>query len=374
MTVAALAVTRLSLTRFRNYASQRLDPDRRPVVLVGPNGAGKTNLLEALSFLAPGRGLRGVRPPEVTRVGSPEGEGWAVAATIETPTGPLEVGTGLDKDERRVARVDGRPVKSQSALTENLSVVWLTPQMDRLFQEGASGRRRFLDRLVFGFDPAHAGRLNRHEKAARDRAVLLREGSTDDAWLSGLEEQMAASGAAIAGARLSVTARLRAAAARSVGPFPAADLSVVGPIEALLASGPALAAEDATREALRAARRADAESGTTSIGPHRSDLMVRHMERGMPASLCSTGEQKALLIAITLAHIRLSQAERGVAPLVLLDEITAHLDKARREALFTELLTSGVQAWMTGTDRDEFAPLGEAARWMRVEEARVMPE
>jgi len=373
MTDAALAVTRLSLTRFRNYAHARLEPDRGPVVLIGPNGAGKTNLLEALSFLAPGRGLRGVRALEATRIGSPEGEGWAVAATVETPSGPMEIGTGVDRDERRVVRVDGRPVKGQSALAENISVVWLTPLMDRLFQEGASGRRRFLDRLVFGFDSAHAGRLTRHDKAARERSALLRDGSRDDAWLSGLEEQMAATGAAIAEARLSVTARLRAAASRSVGPFPAADLAVAGPIEALLASGPALAAEDATRAALRDARRTDAATGTTSIGPHRSDLLVRHVARDMPAALCSTGEQKALLIAVTLAHIRLSTAERGVAPLVLLDEITAHLDRTRREALFTELLASGVQAWMSGTDPDEFEPLGDAASRVRVEEARIMP-
>lgn len=372
MTVAALAVTRLSLTRFRNYEHARLETDRRSVALIGPNGAGKTNLLEALSFLAPGRGLRGVRPPEPTRIGSDEG--WAVAATVETPGGPMEVGTGVDRDERRVVRVDGRPVKGQGVLAESLSVVWLTPPMDRLFQEGAAGRRRFLDRLVFGFDPAHAGRLTRHDRAARERSALLREGSTDESWLSGLEDQMATSGAAIAGARLSVTSRLRAAAGRSTGPFPAADVTVDGPIEALLARGPALAAEEATRDALRAARRDDARSGTTSIGPHRADLRVRHLERDMPAALCSTGEQKALLIALTLAHIRLAQAERGAAPLVLLDEITAHLDLARREALFAELALSGVQAWMTGTDPEEFAPLGDTARRVRVEEARLIPE
>jgi len=373
----ALAVTRLTLTRFRGYELARLEPDRRPVALIGPNGAGKTNLLEAVSFLAPGRGLRGARLAEVERIGSPPGSGWAVAAVVETPAGPVEIGTGreagIHETDRRVVRIDGHPAKGQTVLAEHVALVWLTPQMDRLFLEGSSGRRRFLDRLVFGFDPAHAGRLSRYEHAMRERARLLRDGRSDDGWLSSLEDQMATTGMAVAAARLDVAQRLRAACARAVGPFPGAELAVEGTVEEWLGNGPALAAEDALRDQLRASRRHDSEAGGAAVGPHKSDLAVRHQDKGMPAGLCSTGEQKALLIAIVLANARLLAAERGAAPLLLLDEVAAHLDEERRRALFGELLALGAQAWLTGTDAAVFAPLGEDARRFRVEDARVAP-
>lgn len=370
-----LAVTRLTLTRFRGYEHARLEPGRGPVVLVGPNGAGKTNLLEAVSFLAPGRGLRGARLADVERIGSPPGAGWAVAAVIETPHGPVEIGTGREPGaadgDRRTVHINGQPAKGQTALADHVSVVWLTPPMDRLFQEGAGGRRRFLDRLVFGFDPAHAGRLNRYEHALRERARLLRDGSGDGAWLAGLEDQMATTGTAVAAARRDVVNRLRAACARSLGPFPAAVLEADGTVERWLADGPALAAEDALRRALRDGRRADADGGGASVGPHRSDLAVRHRAKDMPAALCSTGEQKALLIAIVLANTRLLAAERGAAPLLLLDEVAAHLDGERREALFAEVLALGAQAWMTGTGRADFDPLGAAATRFSIADARV---
>lgn len=377
----ALAVTRLTLTRFRGYEHARLEPDRRPVALIGPNGAGKTNLLEAVSFLAPGRGLRGARLAEVERIGSPPGSGWAVAATLETPHGPVDIGTGREAvhdaasagADRRVVRIDDHPVKGQTALAEHVAIVWLTPQMDRLFLEGSSGRRRFLDRLVFGFDPAHAGRLSRYEHALRERARLLRDGRFDDGWLSGLEDQMVTTGIAVAAARREVVQRLRSACARAVGPFPGADLGVEGTVETWLNEGPALAAEDALRASLRASRRTDAETGGAAVGPHKSDLSVRHHAKDMPAGLCSTGEQKALLIAIVLANARLLAAERGAAPLLLLDEVAAHLDAERREALFGEILALGSQAWMTGTDAGVFAPLGDDACRFRVEDARVTP-
>jgi len=372
----ALAVTRLTLTRFRGYEHARLEPDRRPVALIGPNGAGKTNLLEAVSFLAPGRGLRGAKLSEIERIGSPPGAGWAVAATLETPRGPVEIGTGRDgahEGDRRVVRIDDHPVKGQTALAEHVAVVWLTPQMDRLFLESSSGRRRFLDRLVFGFDPAHAGRLSRYEHTLRERARLLRDGRFDDGWLSGLEDQMVSAGVAVAAARRDVVQRLRAACARSVGPFPGADLAVLGTVETWLDEGPALAAEDMLRVALRASRRTDAEAGGAAVGPHKSDLSVRHHAKDMPAALCSTGEQKALLIAIVLANARLLAAERGAAPLLLLDEVAAHLDEDRRAALFGEILALGSQAWMTGTDRSVFEPLADDACRFRVEDAHVMP-
>ena len=374
----ALAVTRLTLTRFRGYDAARLEPDRRPVVLVGPNGAGKTNLLEAVSFLAPGRGLRGARLSEVDRIGSPPGSGWAVAATVETPAGPVDIGTGRESGlrdggerDRRVVRIDGHAAKGQTTLAEHVAVVWLTPQMDRLFLEGASGRRRFLDRLVFGFDPAHAGRLNRYEHALRERARILRDGRVDEGWLSGLEDQMATTGIAVAAARREVVQRLRAACARSVGPFPAADLAVQGTVEGWLDQGPALAAEDALRQSLRDSRRRDSDSGGAAIGPHKSDLTVRHAAKDMPAGLCSTGEQKALLISMVLANSRLLAAERGAAPLLLLDEVAAHLDAHRREALFDEILALGAQAWMTGTDDAVFTPLGGCAKHFHIEDATV---
>lgn len=370
-------MTRLTLTRFRSYAHARLDLDRRPVVLTGANGAGKTNLLEAVSFLTPGRGLRGARLAEVERLGS-DGAGWAVAAVLQTPAGEVEIGTGREPGDgdrdRRVVHIDGHPAKSQTALADHVSLVWLTPVMDRLFQEGAAGRRRFLDRLVFGFDPAHAGRLSRYEHSLRERARLLRDGRFDDGWLSTLEDQMATSGVAVAAARVEVVQRLRAACARGIGPFPGIDLCVTGTVEGWLASGPALTAEDAFRHSLRDSRRLDAVSGGAAVGPHKSDLDARHQAKGMPAALCSTGEQKALLVAIVLANARLLTAEKGAAPLLLLDEVAAHLDEERRSALFGEILGLGAQAWMTGTDAGAFAPLGDAAQRLRIDEGAAVPD
>lgn len=373
MSARRLAVTRLTLTQFRCYAHARLEADARPVVLTGPNGAGKTNLLEAISFLAPGRGLRRARLSEVERLQAPAGSAWAVAAELDTPAGPVTIGTGRDTGEagteRRLVRIDGRPVRSQVALAEHVAMVWLTPQMDRLFLEGASGRRRFLDRLVFGFDPAHAGRLSRYEQALRERARLLREGRNDAAWLAALEDGMATSGVAVAAARREVVARLSRACRHTVGPFPQADLAVVGTLESWLADRPALEAEEGFRRQLAASRRQDAETGGAALGPHRSDLAVRHVAKDMPAALCSTGEQKALLIAIVLANARLMAAERGTPPLLLLDEVVAHLDAHRRSALFAEVLALGAQTWLTGTDEALFADLGGQARFYRVADA-----
>jgi DNA replication and repair protein RecF len=258
-------------------------------------------------------------------------------------------------------------------LAEHVAVIWLTPAMDRLFVESSSGRRRFLDRLVFGFDPAHAGRLSRYEHTLRERARLLREGRFDQGWLSGLEDQMATTGVAVAAARREVIQRLRAACDRAVGPFPGADLAVAGAVEDWLDQGPALDAEDSLRRNLRDNRRRDAESGGATVGPHKSDLAVRHAAKDMPAALCSTGEQKALLIAIVLANARLLAAERGAAPLLLLDEVAAHLDPDRREALFGEILALGAQAWMTGTDASVFAPLAQEAARVFVDDARIRP-
>lgn len=369
---SALSVARLVVTGFRCYATARLDLDPRPVVLTGPNGAGKTNLLEAVSLLAPGRGLRRARLSEIDRHGGPGG--WGVAATVLTPDGPVDIGTGREAgSERRIVRIDGEAARGQTALADHVSAVWLTPDMDRLFREGAYERRRFLDRLVYGFDPAHAGRVTAYDQAHRERTRLLRDGGADPAWLLALEGTMVERGVAIAAARRDMVRRLSRALASAAGPFPGVHLGVAGTLEAWLGEGPALAVEDRFRAALRADRPADAERGGAAIGPHRSDLEARHLAKDMPAALCSTGEQKAMLIAIVLAEAKLQAAERGVAPLLLLDEVAAHLDGERRAALFDELCLLSGQAWMTGTDMDLFAGLNGRAQHIAVATATITP-
>ena len=384
-----LWLSRLMVTAFRNYARATLTLDQRPVVLTGPNGAGKTNLLEAVSFLAPGRGLRGAALADVSRRAksgvAPKPEAWAVAADVMTPEGPRSVGTGRDpadavtksSSQRRLVKIDGTQARGQQQLSELVALVWLTPQMDGLFRDSASGRRRFLDRLVYGFDPAHAGRVRAYEHALRERARLLKTGDADPAWLSALEETLAGKAVAISAARRELVQRLTAAhsTGRQLGPveavFPHATLALSGEIEAWLEELPALAVEERLRASLANGRSADGESGGAAVGPHRSDLLVEHLEKGLPAALCSTGEQKALLISLVLAHARLIGALRGVTPLLLLDEVVAHLDALRRRALFETILELTAQAWMTGTDSEIFEELGDAAQFHSVRAGQV---
>jgi len=371
-TSARLSVTRLRLSHFRCYDEAAFDGDERPVVLTGPNGAGKTNMLEAISYLGPGRGLRRARLADVDQRGGDAA--WAVAATVSGLVGSVELGTGRDPlSTRRAVRVNGAAASGQSALGEHVSIVWLTPQMDRLFLEGAAARRRFLDRLVFGFDTAHAGRVSAYEHAMRERARVLKFGRRDDSWLSALEETMAGCGIAIAAARRDMAGRLARACAEASGPFPAAGIAAIGQIEGWLEEGPALAAEDRLRQCLAEHRAEDAATGRTGFGSHRSDFAVRHLEKDMPADQCSTGEQKALLIAVVLANARLQAAECGVAPLLLLDEIAAHLDVDMRQVLFETLLGLGVQAWLTGTDPILFDDLGAQAQFFIVADATLRP-
>jgi len=389
-------VARLSVSEFRCYGQASLEADHRPVVLSGPNGAGKTNLLEALSFLAPGRGLRQARLSEIDRRNGSAGENagpWAVSVRLDGPDGECIIGTGRDAGaeenarERRLLHIDGAPQRSLTGLGERLALLWLTPQMDGLFLDSKSARRRFLDRLVASFDPGHASRLNAYEQALSERLRLLRgempaetrpgevrPGEVrmgDPVWLSALEQQIAEHGIALAAARLDLVARLNRVLSQAHGAFPRPDLSILGEVEAWLADGPALAAEDRLRQRLAESRNLDAEVGRALSGPHRSDLYVRFAATHMSAADCSTGEQKALLIAILLGQASLMAAERGRTPLLLLDEVAAHLDENRRRALFETLLELGVQAWLTGTDRSLFAGFGERAQFFAVAEARI---
>jgi DNA replication and repair protein RecF len=374
-----LAVTRLTLTDFRNYGEARIDVAARPVVLTGPNGAGKTNVLEALSYLTPGRGLRGARLSELARLGG--GGGWSVAARIETPSGLAAVGTGIegrtadegDEDgaERRVVRIDGAPARGPAALADLIRAVWLTPQMDRLFTDGRSDRRRFLDRLVLGYDPEHGRRVGAYERVMRERLKLLRDGNGDDAWLTALEARMAEATVAIAAARREAVMRLRGALAAGIGPFPRADLTVRGLAEDLLGEQAAVEVEGRLQALFRRSRAGDRDAGRTQEGAHRADMEVVHLAKGLPAALCSTGEQKALLVAVVLADARLQAVHRGAPPLLLLDEVAAHLDETRREALFDEILALGCQAWMTGTDRALFERLEGQAQFLAVAQGKV---
>ena len=381
---AVLAVRQLRLTDFRNYRQLRLDCGPEPVVLVGANGAGKTNLLEALSFLTPGRGLRRARLDEVcrrSRSEEPDAAAWAVAATLDTPDGRIAIGTGLEPAKsdgglpRRVVRIDGRPAQSQTTLGLHVAAVWLTPQLDRLFLDGPGERRRFLDRLVTALHPEHAGDVAAYENAQRQRARLLadsRQGvNRDPHWFTALEDTMARHGVALATNRADTVHRLDAAARLGVGPFPRAALEMAGEVDAWIASMAAIDAEDRLRGELAASRLRDAETGTTSCGPHRSDLAVRHLDLDLPAAEGSTGQQKAVLVSIALAHARLVALSRGRPPLLLLDEIAAHLDAERRAALFDEVVALGVQSWMTGTDAGLFKPLAGRAQILRVTDGSI---
>jgi len=355
-------LTRLTLTDFRSYRALRFTPGGKICVFTGPNGSGKTNLLEAISLLVPGRGLRGANFSELARRGAEASGSWAVAATVRTRDGELDIGSGTgDDSERRVFRLDGMAPRSQAEVGARLAAVWLTPQMDRLFTESASGRRKFLDRLVVALEPAHAREMAAFEAASAQRNRLLGEGGADPDWLSGLEDSMARHAVAATAARGSLIARLNAAlAAGAAMPFPAVTLSLDCVIAARLADAPALTVEDFLRAALSAARPADAVRGASGFGPQRADVLIADAATGRPAGLSSTGQQKSMLIGMVLGHAALIAAARGVPPLLLLDEPLVHLDEHHRLALFGALARLEVQALMTGTDAAPFGPLPAA--------------
>jgi DNA replication and repair protein RecF len=367
--MVSVALRRLALVNFRGYADLRLETDPRPVVLTGPNGAGKTNLLEAISFLAPGRGLRRARLGAIDRIGAGS---WSIVARLAARGGAVEIRTGRLADgerERRTLQIDGGEVESQAMLAEVVGVIWLTPAMDRLFQDGAGERRRFLDRLMVSSDPAHAVQLARYTNVLRQRAKLLRAGRFDPSWLGALERQMAAAGVAVAAARRDAVRGLAGALIDPPASFPQPDLALEGQVEAWLAEASALDVEERFAAALAQARRPDAEAGTTAVGPHRSDLVVHERASERPARDCSTGQQKALLVSLILAEARLRAAAGERQPILLLDEVAAHLDAERRSALFETLCGLGAQAWLTGTDAATFAPLGERAQFFAVRES-----
>jgi len=370
-------IGRLKLTDFRNYASLSVDLSPGAVVLTGDNGAGKTNLLEAVSLLSPGRGLRRAAYAEIVREGAPGG--FVVHARVQGPQGDAEIGTGAGKADpegdsgTRKVRINGAPARSADDMLEWLRVMWLTPAMDGLFTGPAADRRRFLDRLVLTIDPAHGRRALDYEKAMRGRNRLLAEGSRDGGWFDAIEIQMAETGAAIAAARFEMVRLLRAMIERTPegGPFPRADLALSGVLETGLASGAAIDAEEDFRERLATGRERDRAAGRTLEGPHRSDLLVRHRPKDMPAELCSTGEQKALLVGLVLSHARLTGDLSGMSPILLLDEIAAHFDHRRRAALFGILEDLGCQVFMTGTERELFSAIDGRAQFLEVSAGAV---
>ena len=372
-------LVRLALTDFRNYPALVWRNDARIVVVSGQNGSGKTNLLEAVSLLVPGRGLRGARMSELPRHGAAH---WAVAARFDDEGDGFEIGTGTAPDGppgRRVFRLDGAPLRSRGAIAERVSAIWLTPQMDRLFVEGASGRRRFLDRLVLALEPGHAREIAAHDEAMIGRNRLLATGRAGGAWIDGLELSMVRHAVAAAAARRALVERLNAradATAFEPSGFPPARLSLLCPIADRLGQEPALAVEDWLRAALAAEREADARTGSAALGAHRADLSLSDGESGRPAATASTGQQKALLIGVVLAHAALVGSLRGDAPLLLLDEPLVHLDHVRRDALFGALQRLPSQVLLTGTDLDLFAPLleraGGQAATVRAEQGRLL--
>ncbi len=379
--MSAAFIRRLSLNNFRSYhVAQVVLDSAGPVVLTGANGAGKTNLIEAISLLAPGRGLRRATIEELA---FSEGDGaWAVSAEIEGMLGLASLGTGIDPPvgedsaPSRKCRIDRENVGSAAAFADHLRIVWLTPAMDPLFNGPASERRRFLDRLVLAVDAQHSGRVAALERSLRSRNRLLEDAKNDTHWLDAVEHETAEVAVAVAAARAETVARLSAAlsAARDVAPaFPLAEIALDGWMEQLLPRHSATEIEDRYRALLKESRTRDAAAGRTLDGPHRSDLSVMHATKGIPASQASTGEQKALLIRLVLAHAGLIKEMTGFAPVLLLDEIIAHLDPARRAALYDALASLGAQVWMTGADPAAFGDIVDRAQVFEIRGGDVMP-
>ena len=369
-------IRRLALTNFRNYRTATLEAGTRPIVLYGPNGAGKTNLIEAISFLAPGRGLRRATLEEVA---CNEGDGsWAVAAEVEGALGLATLGTGIERaaeesgTAQRKYRIDREPVATAAAFADHVRIIWMVPAMDSLFVGAPSERRRFLDRLATAIDSEHSSRVSAFERALRSRNRLLEDARPDPHWLDAVEHETAELAVAVAGLRAETVRRLSAVlSTRAQSAFPPAEISLNHWMESLLAEEPALAVEERYRDLLRQNRARDAAAGRTLDGPHLSDLAVIYAQKGIAAADASTGEQKALLIGLVLAHARLIADMTGASPILLLDEVVAHLDPSRRSALDVELDELRAQVWMTGADPALFAEIKGKAQFVEVQSGHL---
>jgi DNA replication and repair protein RecF len=376
---AGVAIRRLQLANFRSYRKLDIRTGRGPLALIGPNGAGKTNFLEAISFLAPGRGLRRATFEETARS---EGDGsWAVSAEVEGALGPVQLGTGIDPPVEgavpvRRFRIDQEKAASAAAFADHLRVVWLVPEMDGLFLGPAGERRRFLDRLVLAIDAEHGTRVAALERALRSRNRLLEEASPDPRWLDAVEHEVAELAVAVAAARTECVERLRGeieAAHDPDSPFPDAEIGLDGWMESALKESSAIEVEDRYRQILHEARDRDRAAGRTLNGPHRTDLVVAHAQKRIPAARASTGERKALLVGLVLSHARLVAAMHGFQPVILLDDVSAFLDAERRAALFAVLERIGAQVFMTGVDASAFAAIGERAERLQVSVDGIVP-
>ena len=354
--MSLLAVTDLRISHFRSHKKIHIETSGNPVVLYGANGAGKTNILEALSLLSPGRGLRRARVDEMARM--PESLGWKLRATLRSLGQVHEVETTYSGDGSRTVKIDGKAA-TQTALGRIARVVWLVPVMDRLWVDGPEGRRRFIDRLAMSFEPSHADHTLSYDRAMRERNRMLKDGISDAAWYSAVEYRMADAGAQIEKNRLHTIDRIMEAQNGAETSFPSAELALVD------LNGENIIISD-MRDAFANNRRADMIAGRTLIGPHRDDVKAIYTTKGTPAKFCSTGEQKALLVSLILANGRALAQDFGAAPILLLDEVSAHLDANRRDALYDEIVALGAQAWMTGTGSELFTSLGARAQHLEV--------
>lgn len=376
--VTRISLSTLSLSNFRNYEYARIEVSPAPVVLTGPNGAGKTNILEAISLLSLGRGLRRAKLLDIDQRSTISSSPWAIVANVIGRMGEVKIGTGRDGEsvdgaDKRIVKINGKIMRGQAELAHHVSLIWLTPQMEQLFSEGVSYGRKFLDRLVFSFDTEHASLINEYEYAMRERNKLLQYGRADTSWLDALEQTMADRAASIAMARLSTCEHINHTIMASPLSFPKAHVNVSGFAEDLLKNGSsAIDLENSMKNALAEGRNGDATAGRTLTGTHRSEFRVTHIQKNMQAESCSMGEQKALMLSIILAQARAGARWHLVTPIILLDEVAGHLDAAKRFELFEEICDIGAQIWMTGTDLSLFAGLQGKAQFFKVENDNVV--